>query len=75
MEHKAIKIEHQDKEDHQDEGDEENADAEEQQQKQPPRKMTKNINGQNRDYNFVKTVKSVEELDNFRFKVIQQRNR
>jgi hypothetical protein len=50
----AIKIE-------QEEGD----DAE----KQPPRKITKNIKGQKRDYIFLKTVKSVAELDNIRFKV------
>jgi hypothetical protein len=54
--------------------DEENDDAEEQlQQKQPPRKVTKKFKGgQKRDYTFLKSVKSVEELDNIRFKVIQQ---
>jgi hypothetical protein len=61
MEHKAkaIKIEHQEEED----------EAEKQQQKQPPRKVTKKVKGQIRDYNFLKSVKSLEELDNFRFKV------
>jgi hypothetical protein len=47
-------------------------DAEKQQQKQswPPMKITTNIKGVQKDYSFLKTVKSVEELDKFRFKVI-----
>jgi hypothetical protein len=42
----------------------------EEKQKKPPKKVTKNSRGQLRDYNFLKTVKSVEEVDNFRFEVI-----
>jgi hypothetical protein len=41
-----------------------------QQQGQPPRKITKNHRGQIRKYIFLKTVKSMEELDNLRFKVL-----
>jgi hypothetical protein len=36
----------------------------------PPRKITKNVRGQIRKYVYVKSVKSMEELDKFRFKVI-----
>jgi hypothetical protein len=39
-------------------------------QKQPPRKLTQIINGQQRRYHYLKTVKSLDELDKFRFKVI-----
>jgi hypothetical protein len=39
-------------------------------QQHPQTKMTKNIMGQLREYYYLKTVKSVEELDKFRFKVI-----
>jgi hypothetical protein len=39
------------------------------QQQQPPKKISKNINGRIKKYNFLKTVKSLEELDNFRLKV------
>jgi hypothetical protein len=35
-----------------------------------PRKITKNVRGQNRKYVYVKSVKSLDELDKFRFKVI-----
>jgi hypothetical protein len=38
---------------------------------QPQGKMTKNIMGQQKEYLFVKSVNSMEELDKFRFKVIQ----
>jgi hypothetical protein len=58
---KAIKIEQQ----------EEEEDDAGKQQKQPPMKITKNVKGgQKLDYIFLKTVKSIDELDNFRFKVI-----
>jgi hypothetical protein len=58
-----------------DEVEEDDDDSEEQQQKQPPRKMTKKINGRIREYKFLKSVKSVDELDNFRFKVIQKKSK
>jgi hypothetical protein len=44
---------------------------EEERQQQPPSKMTKNNKGQIREYNFLKTVKSIDELDECRFKVMQ----
>jgi hypothetical protein len=62
MENKAIKIESKD-----------DADAEEQQQhqqKQPPMKVTKNRGGHSKDYNFLQSINSLDELDNFRFEVI-----
>jgi hypothetical protein len=73
MENKAIEIEQEEEEEVQDQDD--GGEQDEQEQKQPPRKVTKNINGQKRDYNFLKSVKSLEELDNIRFKVIQKINR
>jgi hypothetical protein len=42
------------------------------QEQQPPRKMTVNVRGQKRAYNYVKTVASMEELENFRFTVMQK---
>jgi hypothetical protein len=61
MEDKAVKIEQQ-----------EDDDAEKQHQERPPMKVTKNHlkGGQSRDYYFLESVNSVEELDNIRFKVI-----
>jgi hypothetical protein len=56
---KAIKIEPEDDDN-----------AGKQQQRQPPRKVTKNFKGQKRDYYFLESVKSVEESDKLRFKVI-----
>jgi hypothetical protein len=54
---KAIKIQRQEEDD----------DAE----KQPPMKVTKNFKGgQSRDYNFLESVNSLEELDKIRFEVI-----
>jgi hypothetical protein len=38
----------------------------------PPSKMTKNCRGQIRQYYYMKTVKSMDELDKLRFKVIQK---
>jgi hypothetical protein len=58
MEDKEIKIEQQEEDN-----------AEEQHPKQPPMKITKNRKGQKREYTFLETVKSVEELDNVRFEV------
>jgi hypothetical protein len=40
------------------------------QEQQPPRKMTVNVRGQKRAYNYMKTVDSMEELENFRFMVM-----
>jgi hypothetical protein len=40
-------------------------------QKHPPKKMAYKIRGQMREYHFLKTVKSMDELDKFRFKVRQ----
>jgi hypothetical protein len=42
-------------------------------QKQPPRKLTRNRGGQKREYVFLKSVKSVEQLDKIRFKVIKKK--
>jgi hypothetical protein len=57
---KAIKIEPEDDDN-----------AGKQQQRQPPRKMTKKTReAQKIDFNFLKSVKSVDELDKLRFKVI-----
>jgi hypothetical protein len=40
------------------------------QQQQPPRSISKNVRGQIRDYYYLNTVKSFEDLDKLRFKVI-----
>jgi cytoplasmic iron level regulating protein YaaA (DUF328/UPF0246 family) len=40
-------------------------------QRKPPSKMTKNCRGQIRQYYYLKDVKSMDELDKLRFKVIQ----
>jgi hypothetical protein len=47
-----------------------NADEDED-EKQPPRKMIKTVRGQERKYQFLKTVKSVDELDHIRFEVLE----
>jgi hypothetical protein len=58
---KAVKIEQLEEHDY----------AKKRHQEQPPMKVTKHIKGgQSRDYYFLESVNSVEELDNFRFKVI-----
>jgi hypothetical protein len=44
-------------------------DEEKEQRQKPSMKMTKIINGQERKYYYLKTVKSYEELDKYRFKV------
>jgi hypothetical protein len=62
MEDKTIKIE------------QEEDDAGKQQQIQPPRKVTKIRGGQKRDYNFLQTINTVDELDNLRFKVPNLKN-
>jgi hypothetical protein len=36
---------------------------------QPPRMVTQIVNGQQREYHYLKTVKSFEELDTFRIRV------
>jgi hypothetical protein len=51
---------------------EEDRQRQEKEEKHPPMKMTKNVQGQIRDYYYVKTVKSIDELDKFQFKVIKQ---
>jgi hypothetical protein len=58
-------------------GDDHEEDAQEEEEKhqqtnklqQPPRKMIKTFRGQKRDYYYLTTVKSLEQLDKFRFKV------
>jgi hypothetical protein len=35
-----------------------------------PQQQTINVRGQKREYHYVETVKSMEELETFRFKVI-----
>jgi hypothetical protein len=47
----------------------ENGDEEEYTQLEPPRNITKNIKGDLRKYHFLKTVKSLEEMDKLRFEV------
>jgi hypothetical protein len=44
------------------------------QEQQLQRKMTVNVRGQNRAYNYVKTVDSMEELEHFRFTVMNKGN-
>jgi hypothetical protein len=39
---------------------------------QPPKKMTQFLNGQQKEYHYRTSVKSYEELDKFRFQVIQK---
>jgi hypothetical protein len=39
-------------------------------EKAPPRKITKNVRGEQRNYVYVKSVKSMKELENFGFRVI-----
>jgi hypothetical protein len=55
-----------------DEKEEDDAEKQQQQQ-QPPRTVTKIRGGQMREYNFLKSVNSVAELDKLRFKVIKKR--
>jgi hypothetical protein len=45
------------------------------QQQQPLRKRTEIIRGQKMEYYYVKTVKSLEELDKYRFKVMKKDKR
>jgi hypothetical protein len=53
-----------DREDAIEDGDEEDED-----EQQPAKMMTRIVNGKIRKYNIVKTVKSMDELDKYRFKV------
>jgi hypothetical protein len=47
-------------------------DEEEQAKEQPQQKLTQTLcKGQKRDYFYQKTVKSIEELDKYRFEVMQ----
>jgi hypothetical protein len=52
-----------------DEEDEEDGDEEDKDEQQPAKKITRILYGQIMKYNYVKTVKSMDELDKFRFKV------
>jgi hypothetical protein len=45
-------------------------DVNEEQPRQPPNEITKIIMGQTRKYHYLESVKSIEELDKLRFKVI-----
>jgi hypothetical protein len=40
---------------------------------QPPKKIYKNVKGQIRKYHYLKTMKSMEDLDKFRFMVINEK--
>jgi hypothetical protein len=42
-----------------------------QQINKPPEKVIKKIMGKTKEFSFLKTVKSEQELDNFRFEVIR----
>jgi hypothetical protein len=49
-------------------------DEDEDEEEQPQRKMTQTLrNGHKRDYFYKKTVKSIEELDKYRFEVMQEK--
>jgi hypothetical protein len=52
--------------------DEDDADEEEEPQKGPPLKITKNVNGGKRNFYLQTTLKSIEELKEFRFKVMKK---
>jgi hypothetical protein len=51
-----------------------NADEDENEEQQPPRRMIKIVRGQERKYQFLKTVKSVDELDHIRYEVFWKIN-
>jgi hypothetical protein len=55
--------------------DEDDVDEEEGPKQKPPKKITKNINGAKRNYYYQTTVKSIEELEEFRFKVMKKGRR
>jgi hypothetical protein len=48
---------------------------EEQEEHHPPLNITKNVNGKDRDYYYLTTVNSLEEMNEFRFKVCKIINR
>jgi hypothetical protein len=48
--------------------------ADEDEEQPPPRKMIKIVKGQERKYQFLKTVKSVNELNHIRFEVFWKIN-
>jgi hypothetical protein len=52
--------------------DEDEANEEEEAEQQPPRKITRNVNGGKRNYLYRTTLKSMEELEEFRYKVIKK---
>jgi hypothetical protein len=47
-------------------------DNEKEEEQQPPRKITRSIRGRQKKYHYLDTVKSVEELDKLRLKVISK---
>jgi hypothetical protein len=47
----------------------------EKQAKEVPKKVTQTVMGQKRVYNFLRTLNSWEELDKFRFEVIQKKRK
>jgi hypothetical protein len=53
----------------------EKEDEEDEDEEQPLRKITKKVRHQIREYYFLKTVKSMDELDKFRLKVTKQKLR
>jgi hypothetical protein len=69
-EHEHPQIINQSDDDYEEDEDEEDVIGEEEELQEPPRKMTKIIRGKKKKYLFLKTLKSMEELDKFRFKVI-----
>jgi hypothetical protein len=52
-----------------------NGDENEDEEPPPPRKMIKTVRGQERKYQFLMTVKSLDELDHIRFEVFCKINR
>jgi hypothetical protein len=52
-----------------------NENEREHQRNKPQFSVVRNIKGQNKEYLFLKTVKSMEELDNFKFDVMQDNNK
>jgi hypothetical protein len=53
-----------------DEAEKEDEEGDDDAEKQPPMKVARNRRGQKREYNFLQSVNSMEELNNFRLKVI-----
>jgi hypothetical protein len=59
------------REDEEDDEEEDDKNDEEEQKQPPPRNISKKMMGALKKYRFLRTVKSMEELDEFRFKVRQ----